>query len=199
MTTLEPTAAPRERLSVIVIARNEAARLPTCLRSVAFADEIVVVDSGSSDGTPDLARSLGASSRPSTGRASGPQKQRARRRDRRLGAQPRRRRVGRRRAFRSDPGRRAGRPPGGHTGQRRRTCNGSTACRRSAASGCAPAAGSRIACRDCSAAAARASRTTSCTNGCCSSAAATRPRMRRCCPACCCTTASPACTTASRR
>ena len=60
MTTLEPTSAPRERLSVVVIARNEAARLPTCLRSVAFADEIVVVDSGSSDGTPDLARSLGA-------------------------------------------------------------------------------------------------------------------------------------------
>ena len=50
----------REMLSVIVITRNEAERLPTCLRSVAFADEIVVVDSGSTDGTQDLARRLGA-------------------------------------------------------------------------------------------------------------------------------------------
>ena len=50
----------RDKLSVIVITRNEAQRLPTCLRSVAFADEIVVVDSGSTDGTPDLARHLGA-------------------------------------------------------------------------------------------------------------------------------------------
>lgn len=48
------------RLSVIVITHNEAARLPACLASVAFADEIVVVDNGSTDGTPDLARALGA-------------------------------------------------------------------------------------------------------------------------------------------
>ncbi len=53
-----PPAAPR--LSVIVITKNEAARLPTCLASVAFADELIVVDSGSSDGTADLARRMGA-------------------------------------------------------------------------------------------------------------------------------------------
>ena len=59
MTTPLPTrAAPR--LSVIVITRNEAERLPTCLASVAFADERIVVDSASSDGTAALARQHGA-------------------------------------------------------------------------------------------------------------------------------------------
>jgi glycosyltransferase involved in cell wall biosynthesis len=48
------------RLSVIVITKNEVHQLARCLGSVAFADEIVVVDSGSSDGTPELARRLGA-------------------------------------------------------------------------------------------------------------------------------------------
>ena len=55
---LSTPAAPR--LSVIVITKNEAARLPTCLASVAFADEIIVVDSGSSDGTAALACQHGA-------------------------------------------------------------------------------------------------------------------------------------------
>ena len=68
----------RERLSVIVITRNEAERLPTCLRSVAFADEIVVVDSGSTDGTQDLARRLGARVvETADWPGYGPQKQRA--------------------------------------------------------------------------------------------------------------------------
>ncbi len=48
------------RLSVILITKNEAANIEACLRSVAFADEIVVVDSGSTDDTVALARSLGA-------------------------------------------------------------------------------------------------------------------------------------------
>lgn len=47
-------------LSVIVIAKNEAAVIGRCLESVAWADEIVVVDSDSGDGTADLARSRGA-------------------------------------------------------------------------------------------------------------------------------------------
>ena len=50
----------RPALSVAVITKNEAHRIERCLRSVDFADEIVVVDSGSDDGTPDIARRLGA-------------------------------------------------------------------------------------------------------------------------------------------
>ena len=47
-------------LSVIIITHNEAGNLPACLASVAFADEVIVLDSGSTDGTPALARGLGA-------------------------------------------------------------------------------------------------------------------------------------------
>jgi glycosyltransferase involved in cell wall biosynthesis len=49
-----------KRLSAILITRNEAHNIAGCLRSVAFADEVIVVDSGSTDGTVELARSLGA-------------------------------------------------------------------------------------------------------------------------------------------
>ncbi len=48
------------KLAVTVIARDEAAHIAACLASVAWADEVVVVDSGSTDGTPDLARAAGA-------------------------------------------------------------------------------------------------------------------------------------------
>jgi glycosyltransferase involved in cell wall biosynthesis len=48
------------RLSVVVITRNEMANIRRCLESVHFADEVVVLDYASTDGTPDLARSLGA-------------------------------------------------------------------------------------------------------------------------------------------
>jgi len=47
-------------LSVIVIARNEARHIADCVRSAAFADEVVVLDSGSSDDTVDQARAAGA-------------------------------------------------------------------------------------------------------------------------------------------
>ena len=48
------------KLTVTVITKSEAANIEACLRSVAWADEIIVVDSGSDDGTPDLARAAGA-------------------------------------------------------------------------------------------------------------------------------------------
>ncbi len=48
------------RLSLIVITRNEAASIGRCLRSAAFADEVVVVDNHSTDKTAEIARSLGA-------------------------------------------------------------------------------------------------------------------------------------------
>lgn len=50
----------KKRLSVVLIAKNEASLLAECLQSVDWADEIILLDSGSSDGTQELARSLGA-------------------------------------------------------------------------------------------------------------------------------------------
>jgi glycosyltransferase involved in cell wall biosynthesis len=47
-------------LSVILIANNEANNILDCLASVSFADQIIVVDSGSTDNTVELARSAGA-------------------------------------------------------------------------------------------------------------------------------------------
>lgn len=43
-------------LSVIVIAKNEEANIENCLQSVQFADEIIVLDSGSSDKTVSIAK-----------------------------------------------------------------------------------------------------------------------------------------------
>lgn len=47
-------------LSVVLITLNEAANLPQTLESVRWAQEIVVLDSGSTDATVDLARAAGA-------------------------------------------------------------------------------------------------------------------------------------------
>lgn len=48
-------------LSIILITHNEAHNIKACLQSVAFADEVLVLDSGSTDETAQIARSLGAS------------------------------------------------------------------------------------------------------------------------------------------
>ena len=48
------------KLSVVIITKNEEAVIARCLESVAWADEIVVVDSGSTDRTLDICRGLGA-------------------------------------------------------------------------------------------------------------------------------------------
>jgi glycosyltransferase involved in cell wall biosynthesis len=49
----------RQPLSVTIITLNEAAHIAAALDSASFADEILVVDSGSSDGTADIARAKG--------------------------------------------------------------------------------------------------------------------------------------------
>ncbi|HWA28474.1 MAG TPA: glycosyltransferase family 2 protein [Lacunisphaera sp.] len=52
-----PDRAP---ISVLIPVRNEAANLAACLASVAWCDELVVIDSGSTDGTGEIARQAGA-------------------------------------------------------------------------------------------------------------------------------------------
>ena len=50
----------RQPFSVVIITKNAATQLAACLESAAFADEILVVDSGSDDGTAELAAARGA-------------------------------------------------------------------------------------------------------------------------------------------
>jgi glycosyltransferase involved in cell wall biosynthesis len=47
-------------ISVCIVCRNEADKLEDCLRSVDWAEEVVVMDLGSSDGSGELARARGA-------------------------------------------------------------------------------------------------------------------------------------------
>lgn len=53
-------SAPRHSISACLIVEDEREVLPAALASVAFCDEVVVVDSGSTDGTQALARAAGA-------------------------------------------------------------------------------------------------------------------------------------------
>lgn len=70
-----PMSTVRQPVSAVVISLNAASQLDECLRSVAFCDEAVVVDSGSSDGTVESAQRLGARVVCSDWRGFGPQKQ----------------------------------------------------------------------------------------------------------------------------
>ena len=66
------------QLSVIVITKNEAHNIAACLESVKFADQIVVLDSGSTDDTVAIAQAMGAQVHVSTEwRGFGPQKNQA--------------------------------------------------------------------------------------------------------------------------
>ncbi|UCB57626.1 MAG: glycosyltransferase family 2 protein [Candidatus Omnitrophota bacterium] len=51
---------PKERLSVVIITKDEEERLARCLESVRWADEIVVVDDLSTDRTAEICRQFGA-------------------------------------------------------------------------------------------------------------------------------------------
>jgi (heptosyl)LPS beta-1,4-glucosyltransferase len=52
----EPAAI---QISVCIVCRNEADRLPACLASVAWADEILVMDLASTDTSAAVARAHG--------------------------------------------------------------------------------------------------------------------------------------------
>lgn len=47
-------------ISVIIITKNESANIRACLESVAWADEVIVVDSGSTDDTVSICKEMGA-------------------------------------------------------------------------------------------------------------------------------------------
>ena len=59
-TDAAPTKAQGTLISACVICYREADRIVDCVRSVDFCDEILVVDSGSDDGTRELAAGAGA-------------------------------------------------------------------------------------------------------------------------------------------
>lgn len=48
------------KISVIIVAKNEEEKLPDCLKSIKWADEIVVIDNDSMDKTVEIAKRFGA-------------------------------------------------------------------------------------------------------------------------------------------
>ena len=54
------SGAARPPLTCIVLAQDSSAVIARCIRSLAFADDVLVVDGGSRDDTVSIARSLGA-------------------------------------------------------------------------------------------------------------------------------------------
>jgi glycosyltransferase involved in cell wall biosynthesis len=60
MTSRSESTQERVRLTVGILTLNEEKRIASCINSAKFADQIVVVDSGSKDRTREIAASLGA-------------------------------------------------------------------------------------------------------------------------------------------
>jgi glycosyltransferase involved in cell wall biosynthesis len=67
---------PRPTLSVVIAARNEAHQIVECVRSVSFADQVIVLDSSSTDGTAEVARAAGAQVHVTDWPGYGPQQRR---------------------------------------------------------------------------------------------------------------------------
>jgi len=67
----------RATVSVAIIARDEAHAIEACLKSVAWADERIVLDSGSADETVAICRALGATVESTDWPGYGAQKNRA--------------------------------------------------------------------------------------------------------------------------
>ena len=51
---------PRPPVSVVILTYNEASNIASCIESCCWCDDVHVLDSGSTDGTQEIARSLGA-------------------------------------------------------------------------------------------------------------------------------------------
>lgn len=64
-------------ISLVIITKNEAQHIGACIQSVPFAQDVVVLDSDSSDETPHLAKAAGARVFVEPWRGFGPQKNRA--------------------------------------------------------------------------------------------------------------------------
>lgn len=59
-TPLSPSGEARARLTVLILAKNEEGCIARAVQSVAFADEVLILDSGSTDRTVEIAEGLGA-------------------------------------------------------------------------------------------------------------------------------------------